>query len=115
MYKEYSANSNCWVDHNLNEAVYTPAPSSAINSEFIVAGKKIYKKTFQAPPVLPLLNIGAFQYLNFFSYSDGLSHTYVRQHNSNEEFMKGSYFYMNKETGLLSEINLGLKIHVCSI
>ena len=112
MYKEYSANSNSWVENNLNWAAYAPYASNAVNSEFIVAGKKIYKKTFQAPPVLPVLNIGTLQYDNDFSYSDGLSHTFVKQYNSNNEFKKSSYYYINKETGFLSEINLGSKYHL---
>ena len=112
MYKEYSANSHSWVENNLNWAAYAPYASNAVNSEFIVAGKKIYKKTFQAPPVLPVLNIGTLQYDNDFSYSDGLSHTFVKQYNSNNEFKKSSYYYINKETGFLSEINLGSKYHL---
>lgn len=109
MYKEYSPNSHSWVENNLNWAAYAPYASNAVNSEFIVAGKKIYEKTFQAPPVLPMINIGTLQYDNDFSYSDGLSHAFVKQHNSNNEFKKSSYYYINKETGFLSEINLDLK------
>jgi len=111
MYKEYSANSNSWVENNLNWAAYTNNASNAINSEFIVAGKKIYKKTVQ-PLSLPMINIGTLQYDNYFSYSDGLSHTFVKQHDNNNKFKKSSYYYINKETGLLSEINMGSKYHL---
>lgn len=112
MYKEYSPNFHSWIENNLNSGPYSPYATNGINTEFIVAGKEIYRKTFQGAPSFPLVDIGTIQYNNDFTYSDGLSHTYIKQVDNNNQFKKGSYYYINKETGLLTEINLGLKSYL---
>jgi hypothetical protein len=112
MFKEYSPNYHSWIENNLNWATYAPYATNGINTEFFVAGKEIYKKTFLGPPSFPTVDIGTLQYNNYFTYSDGLSHTYVKQHDNSGVFKKGSYYYINKENGLLSEINLGLKYYL---
>src|SRR5690606_33313068 len=89
------------------------------NSEFFIARNKIFKRTLQGPPAFPTFQIGTLQYDNDYTYSDGLSHAYVKEveytdngGSASSEFKKGTYFYIDKETGALSSINLGLKYYL---
>ncbi|AUP79810.1 hypothetical protein [Flavivirga eckloniae] len=122
MYKEYSPNTNTWVSNNLNGCPWYSAFSiNGINNELLIARNKIFKRTYQGPPVLPLLEIGTLQYDNGFTMSDGISHFFVKEvetidngGSASTTFKKGSYFYIDKNTGLLGNINLGLKYHLPS-
>lgn len=116
-YKEYSPNTDSWVEENLNS--YATFGNfywnrNSINREFFIAGKSIYKRTNLGVPSFPIQNIGTLPYYNYFSYSDGLSHTYVNQYLNNNTFVKGSYFYVDKKTGLVLEVDLGSKYHIIS-
>jgi len=117
MLKEYSPNTHSWGNKNLNYFPWYTSPQvHGINSEFFFARNKILKKTALGVPYYPIIEIGTLEFDNGFTYSDGLSHSYVKevQYTSDgglasSEFKKGTYFYINKETGSLSSINLGLK------
>ncbi len=118
-YRTYVPNTNSWVAGNLNSFPwYTSFQVSGINSEFLVGRDRIYKRnrfnSIESPT-----QIGTLQYDNDFTYSDGLSHAYVKEveytnngGSASSVFKKGTYFYMNKETGELNSINLGLKYYL---
>lgn len=110
-YNLYDPNTNSWVYNPLN--TYSSFDylnkMNAINYEFIVAGNKLYKRSNQGSPTIPMLEIGTLQYDNYFSYSDGLSHTFVKQRSSATTLRDARYYYVSKYDGLLKYFNFGLK------
>ncbi|MCR8667508.1 hypothetical protein NO995_07440 [Aestuariibaculum sp. M13] len=106
-YHKYNPNTNSWTYATLNSNYSSSLNNyklSTINSDFIIASNKIYERTNLGV----LSEIGTLQYDNSFSYSDGLRHSFVRQLNGGN--YQGVYYYINKETGLLSSINTGSNI-----
>lgn len=123
-YHEYYPNNNTWGYNSLNTYIWPMANSkvSAINREFTIAGNKIYNRSNQGVPTLPFYQIGTLQYNNDFTYTDGLGHTFVKEvetvisgSSASSIFKKGSYFYIDKTTGLLGNINLGLKTRLTGV
>lgn len=112
-YHWYDPNYNSW-NYNMLNGTGSIANSMAngINKEFVIAGNKIYKKSTQGVPTLLFNQIGSLQYHNHFTRTDGLSHAFVKESeniNGGIYFRKSTFFYINKEDGLLSSINLGLQ------
>lgn len=101
-YHFYNPNTNNWTFNLLtNFASYMGSSKiSSINSEFITAGDKIFTRTSSGG----FSQIAVTQYENFFSYTDGLDHTYVREVETTTTssgtgftFKKGSFYFLNKK------------------
>ncbi len=104
----YNPNENNWSDMALNNSgLIANAISSGINREFIIAGNKLYKKPTNITGPL-VSTIGSLQYSNGFTATDGISHAFISEHNGGQ-FNNGRYFFMNKKTGNLDDINTGAK------
>ena len=113
-YHRYNPNTNSWSYSSLNSGYSSSLQNyklSITNRDFTIASNKIYEMTPQG-----LFNqIGSLQNDNTFAYTDGLSHAFVRENDpSTGSYIKGSYFYISKVTGLLENINLGLKYLLAS-
>lgn len=116
--REYSPNTDSFTNHTLidNYPWYTPFEAHSLNSDFIIANNTIFKKSNQGPPALPFQVIGGLTYEIGFTSSDGLGHSYVAEDQvtntggtAGRTFKKGSYFFINKETGQLNNTSFGLK------
>ncbi len=100
--------------NNSNSGIISNSKANGIAKEFIVAGNKIYKRS-NGPTINMFDQIGSLQYSNNFTHTDGLNHAYVKesQYSGNSiNFKKGSLFHINKENGLLTNTNLGLKYNL---
>jgi hypothetical protein len=106
-YNLYNPNTNTWSYGSIGNTPSSGQSTSAINKDFTVAGNYIYERLNQTASN-PFSQIGILQGNNTFSHSDGLSHSFVRQDNIN----KGSFLYIDKNTGLLETIDLGDKEHL---
>lgn len=111
-YHRYNPNTNTWSYNSLNSSYPTYLQNyklSITNKDFTIASNKIYEITS-----LGTFNqIGSITNDNNFTYTDGLSYAFIKEHNtSSGAFSKGSFFYINKSTGLLENINLGLKYYL---
>jgi len=106
-YHVYNPNYNSWSYGLLDNHAYANSMASGINKEFIVAGNRIFKKVNQ--PLSPSLftQIGTLSHLNYFTYSDGLSHTFVEEASGNITFEKSTFYFMDKSSGQLGSLNLG--------
>ncbi len=119
-FRRYLPNTNNWVAGNVTTFPwYTSFQVSGINSEFFVMYNKIYKLDRPIGTWGGITHIGSLQYDNDFTYSDGLSHMFVREvehtdygGSASSEFKQGTFYYINKETGALSSINMGAKEHL---
>ena len=103
-YQVYNPNTENFSHGTLNNSGYSVNHSaSGITSEFIVAGDKIFKKSTQAnfPSFSQIGNIG---YDNDFTYTNGLSHAYVRHIDNSQE--AGKLYYIKKDNGQLTPIPL---------
>ena len=112
-YHRYYPNTNSWSYGSLNSypSSLQNDKLSITNRDFTIASNKIYEITPQGL----FSQIGSIQNDNTFVYTDGLSHAFVRENNpSTGSYIKGSYFYINKSTGILENINLGLKYLLAS-
>jgi len=109
-YHKYDPNTNSFSYSTLNgTGLIANSKGNGITREFVIAGNKIYKRSRQGGPSIPFPQIGAIQYRNDFTYTDGLSHAFIREYGFNNGQEKSSYLYIDKETGLLEQISFPLR------
>jgi hypothetical protein len=111
---QYSANAHTWLDE-LGYAApwYSNIYGNGVTADFIISGKKIFKRTYLGPPSFPTQLIGTLQYDTDFVYTNSSSHAYVETSN-NAGIRQKRLLNMNKENGLLINRDLGSQVYMRS-
>ncbi|WP_146191802.1 hypothetical protein [Algibacter marinivivus] len=112
-YYIYNPNTNNWSSGSLNvnrllhgTANY-PAPFSPINSEFMIVGRKFFKRDTQGESSADFIEIGTLQNDTGYAYSDRLSHTFVEETGTPTDFTeRGKFYYVDKNDGVLKYVTL---------
>lgn len=107
-YHTYNPNTYTFSSGLINgQGIISNSKANGIAQNLIIAGNKIYEKSTNGGSLFN--QIGSLQYSNNFTYTDGLNHAFVKESEligSGIHFRQGSYFYINRETGLLDKISL---------
>jgi len=99
----------------LNSGVNSNETSNGITSEYIVVGNLLFKKNTGGGPTFLFNQAGSIGNVkNNFTYTDGISQSYIKRHTNtfSSTFIDAMYLNIDKSTGLINQINLGKKIPI---
>ncbi len=115
-YAMYNPNSDSWTYNKALNAYpwyLSNDKLTGITRDFLIASDKIYK--YSSTSLLPVLD-KTIPYNNVFTYTDGLSHAYVKlaSHDANNyrTFQKGMFYYADKSTNQITGIDLGKRYNL---
>lgn len=108
-YQLYNPNTNTYSSGSLNAAgLMSNFTGNGVTRDFVIAGNKIFKRRTDTSDD-PFTQIGSFQHDNAFTYTDGLHHAFIKESENisgSINFKKGIFYYIDKETGALNNINV---------
>ncbi|WP_458628630.1 hypothetical protein [Winogradskyella sp. PC D3.3] len=112
-YLKYNPNFNIFEWGSLNSTgISSNHTGNGITRDFIVAGNEIFANNTQGGPSLlsPIASIG--NYINKFTYTDGLSQAYVQKYTTSNNFAGATYLYVDKKNGFVGQKDLGMKYQI---